>query len=229
MPILLDFGGTLDGDGLRWSVRFHRAYREAGGRLDFPAFETLFLDTNRRLATLPGIRHAGFLATIEALARLLAPRLEAGDEPIRIEQLAEPVHSSAVAAVDANRPVLERLARSSLLGMVSNFYGNLDRCLDELGLEHLFDVVLDSAAVGIAKPDPRIFGLALSRVGGEPDGSWMVGDSPTADILPAAALGLKTAWVAPEEDRRTWGPGIPTVRGTTLVELEPALAAPCRV
>ena len=41
MTILFDFGGTLDADGTRWSVRFHEAYRRAGGRLVLERFEPL--------------------------------------------------------------------------------------------------------------------------------------------------------------------------------------------
>ena len=37
--VLFDFGGTLDADGSRWSVRFHSAYRAAGGKQTFAAFD----------------------------------------------------------------------------------------------------------------------------------------------------------------------------------------------
>lgn len=47
--VLFDFGGTLDADGARWSVRFHSAYRAAGGVEPFAAFEAAFRASDRAL------------------------------------------------------------------------------------------------------------------------------------------------------------------------------------
>ena len=101
---------------------------------------------------------------------------------------------------------------------MSNFTGNLDRCLAELELLDLFSVTADSLLVGWAKPDPRIFRYALGALGAEPDTAWMVGDNFEADIKPAAALGLGTCWLAPWT-RRAPTDGVPTARIARLTEL----------
>ena len=44
--VLFDFGGTLDADGSRWSVRFHAAYQAAGGKQSFAAFDRAFRFTD---------------------------------------------------------------------------------------------------------------------------------------------------------------------------------------
>jgi HAD superfamily hydrolase (TIGR01509 family) len=220
--ILLDFGGTLDADGVHWCPRFHGVYRELGGTLEYGAFEALFKASETMLAGLPDIRMLGFRAAIDAQARLLGELLPA-DAAVPGERLAHRLHDEALAIVQRNRPVLERLAKRYRLGVVSNFTGNLAPCLDELGLLGLFATVVDSAVVGIAKPDERIFARALAAVGARADEAWMVGDNLEADIRPAQRLGLRTCWLAPAGRS---GPTdfTPTTRIARLPELERAVA-----
>jgi len=216
--VFFDFGGTLDADGVPAGIRFHRAYRGAGGSLPYGIFAPLFRVSDRRLAQLPGIRTAGFRAGVFAQAALVH---EIVPDSARVDRvaLAAGFHEQAVAAVEQNRPVLERLASTLRLGVVSNAAGNLALCLAELGLSHVFSVVVDSTVVGFEKPDARIFTAALTALGVEADAAWMVGDDPEADIRAAAALGLKTCWIAPRE-REAPGGASPTLRICTLADLE---------
>jgi len=220
--ILLDFGGTIDADGVHWCPRFHAAYRRGGGRLPYGEFEALFKASEARLAELPGIRRLGFRAAIEAQVRVLAALLPGG-EAVPAAEWARELHDDAVAVVRRNRPVLERLGRRFRLAVVSNFTGNLEPCLAELELRELFRAVLDSTVVGVAKPDQRIFRAALADVGVSADGAWMVGDNVEADLRPAQRLGLKTCWIAPPD--RAGPPDLaPTARIARLTELERAVA-----
>ena len=50
--LLFDFGGTLDADGIPWARRFHTAYADAGGALDFAAFEPVYQASDVTLAAL---------------------------------------------------------------------------------------------------------------------------------------------------------------------------------
>ncbi|MCP5028502.1 MAG: HAD family hydrolase [Actinomycetia bacterium] len=45
------------------------------------------------------------------------------------------------------------------------------------------------------KPDRAIFAAAAAATGASLDGAWMVGDSPLHDIVGAARLGVRTAWL----------------------------------
>lgn len=229
MVILFDFGGTLDADGTRWSVRFHTAYRQAGGRLPFDRFESLFRESDRQLAQVSGIGKAGFLAMLDIQSARLAGLLAEVGETLNADALTGPVYDAAVAVVARNRTVLSRLKDDYRLGIVSNFTGNLDVCLAELELSPFFDIVIDSGKVGMTKPDPRVFRLALASFGSTPTATWMVGDNPTADLLPAAALGLKTCWLTPTEDLRPMPPGVPTARIASLLDLTDVLGLPCTV
>jgi HAD superfamily hydrolase (TIGR01509 family) len=227
--ILFDFGGTLDADGTRWSIRFHAAYLAAGGSLPFPAFEARFRESDRQLAAAPRIQDLGFRATLELQSALLSRLLAQAGERVDPAVLAEPVHAAALSVIERNRPVLADLATRSRLGVVSNFTGNLERCLAEVGLLELFDIVADSGAVGIAKPDPRLFEVALAGLGATPASAWMVGDNPAADLVPAGALGMKTCWLTVPGDHRPLPAGIPTARITALPQLPSALDLPCTV
>jgi FMN phosphatase YigB (HAD superfamily) len=220
--VLLDFGGTLDADGVHWSPRFHAAYRAAGGTLEFARFEPIFKSSDQALARLPGVAQLGFRAAIEAQARLLMELLPDGGR-VDPGAVAWRLHRDALAVVQRNEPVLERLARRYHLGIVSNFTGNLEPCLDELGLTKLFAVISDSTVVGWSKPDPRIFRHTLEALRAPAERAWMVGDNFEADIRPAAALGMRTCWLAPPE-RPAPLELAPTARIGRFVELEQVLA-----
>ena len=200
--LIFDFGGTLDADGLPWARRFHAAYAAVGGELNFAAFEPVYQASDAALAALPDIRRLGFHAAIEAQVRCLLPLLPEGTELERqFERLVAAVHQPAVRIVARNRPVLERLQQDYRLAIISNFTGNLEPCLDELGLSPLFAVASDSTVLGIEKPDPRIFHATLGALGASPEEAWMVGDNFEADIRPALRLGMRACWMAPPERR----------------------------
>ena len=225
--ILFDFGGTLDADGLPWSARFHTAYLAAGGRLPFARFASVFTESDERLAVIAGIRALGFRATLDLQATLLFGLLRDQGERFDPERVASTVHGAAVATVTRNRPLLAQLAATQPLGVVSNFTGNLVPCLDELELRAPFTTICDSGVMGIEKPDPAIFRAALATLKARPRASWMIGDNPDADIIPASALGLRTCWLAPSHDRRSLPDGVPTARIASLVALPDLLGVPC--
>jgi len=211
---------------VHWSPRFHAAYRAAGGTLAFAAFDPLFKMSDQALARLPGIRSLGFRAAIDAQAGLLAGLLPDGDR-VDAAALAGSLHAAAVRIVQRNLPVLERLAHRYRLGIVSNFTGNLEPCLEELGIARFFGAVSDSGVVGWAKPDPRIFEHALSALRAPADrgggGAWMVGDNFEADIRPAAALGMRTCLLAPPDRALPAGGPAPTARIERFPEIEKVL------
>jgi putative hydrolase of the HAD superfamily len=95
--------------------------------------------------------------------------------------------------------------------------------LDELGLAKLFAVISDSTVVGWSKPDPRIFRRTLAALRAPAERAWMVGDNFEADIRGAAALGMRTCWLAPPERAAPAGLA-PTARIGRFVELEQVLA-----
>ena len=219
--VLLDFGGTLDADGVPWSARFFASYRNAGGAVSEDAFALAFRETDQALARLPGIRDLGLRDMIAAQSVLLADLMPARTPDIR--RVGETFYHESVATIERNRSVLENLRSDGYrLGLVANFTGNLNRCLEELELTSYFAAVADSGVIGWAKPDRRIFDAALDQIGGRDGTCWMVGDNPDADIRGAGELGLNTAWLAPA-NRATPATLNPTLRITTLTNLPRAI------
>lgn len=80
--------------------------------------------------------------------------------------------------------------RGYRVAVVSNSDGTVAEALDRAGFGDLFEIVVDSTIVGIAKPDPAIFAVALEQLGLAPDQAWYVGDSHYHDMGGARAAGL---------------------------------------
>ena len=100
--------------------------------------------------------------------------------------------------------------------LVSNFYGNVDEVLRDFDIRRYFVGVIESAVVGVRKPDPRIFQLGVVALGMAPDEVLVVGDSLRKDILPARSLRCHTAWIkgrgwTPDEDTATDPAQIPSL------------------
>ena len=93
----------------------------------------------------------------------------------------------------ARETVLGLRAGGYRVAVVSNSDGTVAEELDLAGFGGLFETVIDSTTVGISKPDPGIFDLALGELAVSPDRAWYVGDSHYHDIGGARAAGLAGA------------------------------------
>jgi HAD superfamily hydrolase (TIGR01509 family) len=87
---------------------------------------------------------------------------------------------------------LDRLRAAGLrLGVVSNSDGRVEEALTAAGLRDRFDVILDSALVGVEKPDPAIFRAALAALAVAPEEALYVGDLYDVDVVGARAAGIE--------------------------------------
>jgi FMN phosphatase YigB (HAD superfamily) len=93
------------------------------------------------------------------------------------------------------RSMLSRLRGRARLGVVSNFYGNLDVLLEEGRLAPFLDAVVESAREGIEKPDPAIYRLAAQRMRLAPEDLVMVGDNFDRDVRAARRVGMRAIWL----------------------------------
>lgn len=92
--------------------------------------------------------------------------------------------------------VLRRLQGRYRLGMVTNGAPDLQReKIEGARLAPYFDAIVISGDVGVGKPDPHIFAVALERLGARRDGAVMIGNSLAADITGAARAGIRRIWV----------------------------------
>ena len=94
------------------------------------------------------------------------------------------------------RPTLAALRRRGLrLAVVSNFDGRLATICRAVGLAAAFNTIVMSGCVGYAKPDPRIFRVALDRLGVAASAALHVGDSEREDVDGARAAGIAALWL----------------------------------
>ncbi len=90
---------------------------------------------------------------------------------------------------------LSELSKHYKIGIIANQnFGSQER-LDKLGMLKYIDLVIASAEEGVAKPDLRIFEIALSKADCKAEESVMVGDRLDNDIVPANKIGMKTVWI----------------------------------
>jgi len=83
------------------------------------------------------------------------------------------------------------------LALISNASDdpNTQVLVDKLGAREHFEVIISSAALGIRKPNPKIFQKALEWMHLPPEKVAMVGDTLGADILGARNAGIFSIWV----------------------------------
>jgi putative hydrolase of the HAD superfamily len=94
---------------------------------------------------------------------------------------------------------LDRLREAGLrLAVVSNSDGRVEEALEAAGIRDRFDLVLDSALVGMEKPDPAIFRAALTALGIGPEEALFVGDLYDVDVVGARAAGIEAILLAPD-------------------------------
>jgi putative hydrolase of the HAD superfamily len=80
--------------------------------------------------------------------------------------------------------------RGYRIGVVSNAEGRVEQDLYAAGYEGLLETVVDSHVVGVEKPDPQIFNIALQRMNVSAETAIFVGDVPSVDVVGAREAGL---------------------------------------
>jgi len=101
-------------------------------------------------------------------------------------------------AVDGAADLLAALRLHGRIGVVSNNLLDEQReKLDFCGLAAYVDVLTVSEEAGVSKPHPRIFQIALERLGVSAADAVMIGDSWAADIAGAARMGIRPVWFNP--------------------------------
>ena len=90
---------------------------------------------------------------------------------------------------------LRRLSKKYKIGIIANqSFGSKER-LEKIGLLKYIDLVTSSAEEGVAKPDLRIFKIALKNANCKAENAVMIGDRLDNDIVPANKIGMTTVWI----------------------------------
>lgn len=213
--IIFDYGGTLDTRGDHWSHIIRQGWDKAGITADEDTFRQCYVEGERALAreriVLPGDNFGELMLkklTVELDTLARAGGIQSGQVAAKAAIAAQYCYDYARECITAARPVLKALAARYPMVLVSNFYGNVDEVLRDFDIRQYFNGIIESAVVGVRKPDPRIFALGVTALGLEPAQVLVVGDSLRKDILPARSIGCRTAWIkgrgwTPDEDAAT--------------------------
>jgi putative hydrolase of the HAD superfamily len=108
-------------------------------------------------------------------------------------------------------------ASGARVAVVSNSEGKLEGFFERLGLMPAVDAVVDSGVVGVEKPDPRIFQIALERFGVPAASALHLGDNFVTDVGGARAAGLRVALIDPFGHLAGRHADVPRVSGVAQV------------
>ena len=217
--ILIDFGGTIDSDGIHWFDQFRDAYALVAS-VPEPLLWDAYVHTERTLGrnAIIGPDYT-FCKTLQTKIALQTEYLQQhGISLTAQDTILDTCYNKVVKHISTvSKPALERLSAQYPMVLVTNFYGNMHTVLKEFGLDHLFKDVVASAGVGVRKPDPEIFRLGVAVLGLKPHETIMIGDSQEKDILPTQSIGCQTGWL--QGKSRSEVPCTPDLTVTSLAEI----------
>jgi HAD superfamily hydrolase (TIGR01549 family) len=196
--VLLDLDDTLS-DHPHSSRAALLAVCRAHGPLAARPFELVLADhaailEELHLEVLRGSRSLD-AARVERFRRLLARHGCDGDPEAAAACYREGYQSSRQ-AVPGALALLEQLrGRAAVAVVTNNTQVEQEEKLRILGMSHLIDALVVSETVGVAKPDPAIFAVALGQLGCDAKDAVMLGDSWAADVLGVRAAGIRAIWL----------------------------------
>jgi putative hydrolase of the HAD superfamily len=201
--ILFDFGGTLDNPGIHWFEFIKTFYAKYSIKCDEDILREAFVYAERELGVrikreddLTDTLHKMYSYQFDYLERRLGMPLDIS----LIMKIVLSCEREIRSYVNSIIPLLTELNNKFKLGIISNYYGNLETVVGDLKIKNLFTVLVDSNIEGIRKPDYRIYLTALKKLDARPEEVTMVGDSYKNDICPASQLGCRTVWLK----NKTW-------------------------
>lgn len=193
--IIFDYGGTLDTNGVHWFHIFRKVYAVHLPQITEERLREAYVYGERYLATHRVIEPADdFLAMLRKKVAIQLSALGVEDEELT-KRIATACDDIVRTQMEATREVLDALAMRYPMVLVSNFYGNIQAVLVSYGLDGYFKEIVESAVVGIRKPDRQIFALGVEALAMLPEEVVVVGDSYGKDMAPAHSIGCHTVWL----------------------------------
>lgn len=192
--ILFDFGGCLDSDGLHSRTLFHNQFKALdliSNNAPRSFFEDAYTYADKKVIEKSLVVNSNLKDMNEIMCSLIAEKIIITDFSI-VKDVASAITETQSFYLIRNGRILKELQNRYRLGVVSNFSGNLSRIFDEFSLTSYFDFVLDSYHIGVRKPNPQIFKMAVEHCGVNPAEILFIGDNIERDIRPAKTLGMNT-------------------------------------
>lgn len=204
--VIFDYGGTLDTNARHWAHVLWEGFRHASVPVSEAQFREAYVHAERALAKTPVILpednfHVLLLKKVDIeTAYLVNSKAWTVEEDVRkdhVERIADYCYRYVLHILESSRKVLDTLQPKYKLVLVSNFYGNIETILKDFRLEY-FEQIVESAVVGVRKPDPAIYRLGVEATGYPAGQVAVIGDSYTKDIIPAKTVGCKAVWLKGE-------------------------------
>ena len=195
--IFFDFGGTLDLDGVHWYRHWMQSWKSAGCEIPDERFKPAYFFAEATLNELVGLS-CSYSELVATKCRLQALNLFGGkisDEEFEqaVKYISDITFEPIKRQSKLTQKLLSALAEKYRLGVISNFYGNLEQSLDELGFSKYLTYIIDSKRVNMRKPGTEIYAYSVNLTHGAAENCLMVGDSYAQDIVPAKSIGMATA------------------------------------
>lgn len=185
--VLFDFGGVLTASPFELLSRAAAGFGISPEAVLSTCFGSYDQDTDHPWHRL----ERGELSVMDAMVAISALAAESGYDMDPIAILRSGMSGATVIRDDVVEVVREVRATGRKTAIVTNNireFGEQWRAL--LPLDELFDAVVDSCEVGLRKPNPRIYQLALDAVGGiAPQRAVLLDDAP-GNVAAARAFGL---------------------------------------
>ncbi|MDR0815634.1 MAG: HAD family hydrolase, partial [Bacteroidales bacterium] len=173
--IMLDYGGTIDTNGVHWAEVFWAQYEAEKLPVSKDLFREAYKYAERTVAIRPLILpDFDFKDTLRVKTALqleylsnegYLPQYDVSSRSALAEKMTAACDALVRRTIDRARPVLAQLAQLCPLVVVSNFYGNLNAVLKGYAIRDCFQHVVESAVVNIRKPDPAIFLKGVELLG----------------------------------------------------------------
>lgn len=220
--IIFDYGGTIDSNGKHWAEVLWEAYEDNKVPVTREAFREAYVYAERYLATHPVIQpNDNFKEVLLKKVNLQINYLIDKDfltEALKTDEyylaISNQCYTFVQNLISEEKTVLEILHKKYPMVLVSNFYGNVSAVVDDFGLTECFDQIIESAVVGVRKPDPAIFALGVQALNLPAENVVVIGDSHAKDIVPAAKNGCKTIWLK----GLGWGDDEPGATADIIIE-----------
>ena len=205
--LIFDYGGTLDTDGRHWAHVLWEGYRKAEVPVTNEQFREAYVYGERALAKAPIVlpedtfREVLEKKVVQQFACLKDAEIWTVADVVQAEKqriIVDYCHDYALRHIRVAQRVLAVLRQKYRMVLVSNFYGNIEAILRYFGLAEYFDAVIESAVVGVRKPDPEIYRLGVKATGCDAANVTVIGDSYSKDIVPANTIGCRTIWLRGE-------------------------------
>ena len=218
--ILFDYGGTIDSNGVHWAEVIWQAYLSEDIPITKESFREAYIHGERTLGKNPLVKpYHTFLDMMRLKIDIQFEWLSIPQDAVsntrhceegrrinpnlfenecfstRKHRIADFCYAYARSSVECARPVINWIADKYPIALVSNFYGNIAAVLQDFEIDRFFPIIIESAVVGVRKPDPQIFRLGIEALQMKAAEVVVIGDSHDKDIIPAEVAGCQTIWL----------------------------------